>query len=58
MSNKCEWQQDCDDESQTFFTECGQGFELNEGFPSDHHMNYCCYCGKALVERPFEGGDE
>ena len=31
-------------------TECGGAFCIGEGKPSDNNMNFCCYCGRKLVE--------
>ena len=44
----CEWNNF--DEDETWWTSCGEGFNLESGGPSDNGMNYCPYCGKPLVE--------
>jgi len=50
----CQWAQDSDADSDTWATKCGHYFTLNEGGPTDNGMRYCCYCGRPLVEVPWE----
>jgi len=51
----CEWTQDGDEESSTWQAACsGRYFVLEDGTPKDINMAHCCYCGKKLVEVPFE----
>lgn len=48
----CNWNQDgegCD----TWASDCGQYFTLNEGTPTENKMKFCCYCGKPLTESPY-----
>lgn len=57
----CEWVQDGYEESDTWLVSCsGRYFMLEDGTPKDNRMTNCCYCGKTLVEVPFEQeeGDE
>ena len=53
----CVWHQDGDETSDTWATRCGKYFSLNDGSPSENHMNYCHYCGKPLEEHPFTDED-
>jgi hypothetical protein len=53
----CEWVQDGDEESDTWATTCKHMFVLNDGGPKENSMQFCCYCGHALVEVPFEDAD-
>ena len=46
----CDWKQD---EDGNWNMECGDMFILSEGWPSSHRMNFCCGCGRKLVEIPF-----
>ncbi len=54
----CVWHQDGDETSDTWATQCGKYFSLNDGSPSENHMNYCHYCGKPLEELPFTDEDD
>lgn len=38
----CQWAQD-DEDSDTWFTGCHKVFRLDEGWPSDNKMKFCCY---------------
>ena len=55
-NGECEWVQEdpfgdfCD----TWQTDCGHEFVYIDGTPSDNDANFCCYCGKKLVERVVE----
>jgi hypothetical protein len=57
---ECHWVQDGHEDSETWAASCSRHryFSLNEGTPKDNHMKYCCYCGKPLVEVPFEAEDK
>jgi hypothetical protein len=48
----CYWNQE-DDEYGSYETDCGSAFIMTEGTPSDNDMKFCCYCGKKMVDRPF-----
>ena len=50
---KCEWSQD-DEDSGKWDTSCRNSFWIDNGIPSENHMKFCCYCGKPLVERPYQ----
>jgi len=45
MHPTCDWKED---EDGNWWTECGNGFVLNNGTPADNDMKYCCYCGKRI----------
>lgn len=38
------------DEIGTWWTECGEGFEIMNGAPTQNGFKYCVYCGKELRE--------
>lgn len=46
----CIWtQEECD--GQVWETGCYHVFEVStDGLPSEHQMQFCCYCGGALKE--------
>ena len=46
----CRWT--ADDEG-NWDTQCEQKHVLIDGGPKDNQMRFCCYCGGALVERPY-----
>jgi len=35
-------------------TTCGNYFDFNDGGPDHNGFNYCPYCGKLLIEVPYE----
>lgn len=47
----CEWEADTDG---VWNTTCGKSFVLNDGGPIENDMRFCCYCGLALDQLPFE----
>lgn len=52
----CVWSQ-CsyaDLDSNNWQTDCGNNFCLFDGGPKDNQMEYCCYCGKPLIEKPYK----
>jgi hypothetical protein len=46
----CTWHQDGDGDSGVYATSCGRYFNLEDGTPEDNRMQWCCYCGKKLVQ--------
>ena len=60
MNDVCVWTQDHNDEFNIYETSCGGLFEFIDGSPSENKLNFCCYCGKKLVEkvRPIVENDE
>jgi len=50
----CEWEAD---EENNWTTSCGKTFCLIEGGPIENDMKFCCYCGLALDELPYEEPD-
>lgn len=50
----CIWAQDGDADSDTWATGCRHYFTLNDGGPTDNEMRFCCYCGRPLIEVPWE----
>ena len=46
----CTWFQDGDSDSGLYSTSCRRYFNLEEGTPEDNRMQWCCYCGKKLVQ--------
>ena len=53
----CNWYQE-DYDSDTWESDCGMSFFLEEGKPSDNRMIFCCMCGKPLVEHIKEQYEE
>ena len=47
----CDWHQDSDG---LWWTDCGNVFEFNEDGPWMNGLKFCGYCGKKLVEVPYE----
>ncbi len=54
-SRECVWTQS---EFDLWETDCSHAFQLNDGGPHDNDMRACCYCGGALVERPYEDAED
>ena len=48
----CEWSQE--EESYIWESDCGGTFILEDGGPEENKMKYCCFCGKPLVQTPWE----
>ena len=46
----CVWQQDGDSDSGIYGTSCGHYFAITDGTPKDNEMQWCCYCGKKLMQ--------
>ncbi len=42
----CHWLDDCE----YWATDCGNAFSFIADGPKENQMNYCCYCGKPIVE--------
>jgi hypothetical protein len=38
-------------------TECDEMFILIDSTPEANNMNFCCYCGKPLVQKNYEEED-
>ena len=58
-SETCTWHQDGDSDSGVYATSCRRFFNLTDGTPEDNKMQWCCYCGKRLVQELItEDGDE
>lgn len=49
----CEWIQ-TDFDSNTWDSDCGNSFDLNDGSPSDNGMKFCPYCGRPLTEVKYQ----
>lgn len=45
----CTWEED---EDGSWNTSCDNKFVLEEGTPLDNDMEFCCYCGTKLSEKP------
>lgn len=57
IRKECSWEQDYD--GGIWDTKCGYRFEASTPDPpSQHHIKYCCFCGKPIWERPYEGEEE
>jgi hypothetical protein len=48
-STICQWV-GTDDDFNIWSTDCGEEFYLDEGSPRENGFEYCCFCGKPLVE--------
>lgn len=51
MSANCTWEED--DEGD-WVCNCGNVFCLDDGFPHEKGMKFCCYCGRPLKEIRFK----
>lgn len=51
---RCRWQQEKEDNSGVWHTDCGTDFWLDNGSPEDNKMVYCTYCGKKLRGIPYQ----
>lgn len=49
----CDWAQDGDECSDTWGTDCGHMFCLEDGDPFDNAMVFCCYCGRRISVTPL-----
>jgi hypothetical protein len=47
----CQWSEDTAFDSDAWTTECGEMFQFNDGGPTENHVRYCCYCGRAVAAR-------
>jgi len=47
----CEWKAD---EDGVYQTTCDQAFQFFDGGPIQNSMKFCCYCGLALTETPYQ----
>ena len=45
----CEWAEEDD----YWQTDCGQKFTLIAGTPRENKMEFCCYCGRVLLQLPM-----
>ena len=57
-SETCTWHQDGDSDSGVYATSCRRYFNLEDGTPEDNKMQWCCYCGKKLVQELITEGDD
>ena len=55
MNPECHWYQE-DEDSDVWQTQCGHYMTIIEGTPAENEFVHCCFCGKSLVEHPFEAG--
>ena len=47
---ECVWRE----EDGYWDTDCGHVFVINEGTPKENDMQFCCCCGKCIVQFPEE----
>jgi hypothetical protein len=47
MDETCTWSPD---EDGNWHTQCGSIFCLENGAPYENGMDFCCYCGKDLIQ--------
>ena len=57
-SETCTWHQDGDSDSGVYATSCRRFFNLTDGTPEDNKMQWCCYCGKKLVQELITEDDD
>ena len=57
-SETCTWHQDGDSDSGVYATSCRHYFNLEDGTPEDNKMQWCCYCGKKLVQELITEDDD
>lgn len=53
VRGQCRWKQIDPEWSNTFETDCDEAFVLDDGFPLENGMRFCCFCGADLIEVPF-----
>lgn len=46
-TDQCAWKPDDDG---IYHTDCGHEFVFIDDGPTQNHMMFCCYCGKALFD--------
>jgi hypothetical protein len=51
VDGKCRWVEDWEG---NWCTECGEGFTLTSGKPTDNRMKFCTYCGKPLEQVEYK----
>jgi hypothetical protein len=50
-ADPCQWSQD---DTGTWFTSCGNGFDLTTAeYPAEAGMKFCCYCGKPIMAKKY-----
>lgn len=47
----CGWTEES--EGIAWATGCGHLFDVNDGTPKQNGMNYCCFCGRSLIQTPY-----
>jgi hypothetical protein len=52
-AKRCNWLQDGDESSDTWRTECGRHFRLDDGNPIDSSFRFCPYCGRRITATPL-----
>ena len=58
QAQTCTWHQDGDSDSGVYATSCRRYFNLEDGTPEDNKMQWCCYCGKKLVQELITEDDD
>lgn len=53
-SETCEWTQQDTIFGVDWVTECGGEFRIDDGMPTENGMTHCCFCGKKLINVPFD----
>ncbi len=52
-SETCEWTQQSESDDH-WGTDCGKEFVFIDGSPTENGMSFCCFCGKKLINVPFD----
>jgi hypothetical protein len=53
----CNWHEQ-DSESVYWSSDCGLDFVLSDGTPKENGLNFCCRCGKKIVEHEWKDAYE
>jgi len=56
MVSTCTWNQD-QDYGDSWNTQCGKSFLLNDGSPHENGLQWCGFCGRPLEEQRLFTGE-
>lgn len=54
IEETCDWVQQDMIFGVDWVTDCGKEFCVDERWPSLNGMKFCCFCGKKLIDVPFD----
>jgi len=51
--NECTWKEELDPGGDriAYQTDCENAFAFDNGTPTENCFNYCCFCGRKLIEQ-------